>query len=242
VFASLLIIIPVILLHGCRRVALVGDSLLGCARDTIVQAINGNNGNSWVYSEHIWNACTSYTNPIKQEIYSLGVERAFGFPDVVVMSFAANDMMMVARDVITMESSVEAMQTLVNQAVTAGAMCIVLLESSHRLHGDHEHGLRFKVHMDDWFDYWHRKVGDNEYLGIPYLLLIADISDQVEADPNAYLADIVHLNDAGGQLAAEAIVEQINQCPRGRWIFGANQLDPEAIYAPDPRRGYKKNK
>jgi hypothetical protein len=138
-------------LHGCRRVALIGDSLLGCSRDQVVSAINSNNGNSWVYTEHIWNGCTAYTNPVNQKIYGDGIEAAFEYPDVAVLSFAGNDMGRVAHDVISIESAIQAMQTLINQAVTAGAMCIVMLESSHRLRGDFAISPRFEMHMDEWF-------------------------------------------------------------------------------------------
>jgi hypothetical protein len=221
-------------LHGCRRVSLVGDSLLGCARDTIVKAINNNDGESWVYKEHIWNGCTAYNNPVNQEIYSIGMASAFSYPDTVVFSFAGNDMSRVAGDVITIESAIQSMQTLMNHAVVAGAQCIVMLESSHRLRGDWDINPRFEMHMDDWFDHWHRRVGDNEFLGTPYTLLIADISEQVEADIDTYIADYIHFTEAGGQLAAAAIVEQINQCPSGRWIFGTNTLQEGASYPPNP--------
>lgn len=241
-FTTLLIIMAVISLQGCRRVTLVGDSLLSGTRDTIIRAIDRNNGESWVYTEHLWAGSTAYNNPINHDIYSIGMAKAFGMPDVVVFSFAGNDMGRVSRDMIAIESAIEAMQTLMNQAVTAGAMCIVMLESTHRLRGDFAINPRFELHMDDWFDHWHRQVGENEFLGIPYTFLIADISEQVEADLDTYIGDYIHFNAVGAELMAAAIVEQINQCPEGRWIFGAYELDPQASYAPNPYREYVKYK
>jgi hypothetical protein len=105
VFTLLTTLALVVGLHGCRRVALIGDSLLGCSRDQVVSAINSNNGNSWVYTEHIWNGCTAYNNPVNQKIYGDGIEAAFEYPDVAVLSFAANDMGRVANDVISIESA-----------------------------------------------------------------------------------------------------------------------------------------
>ena len=240
-FALLVTLVLVTGLHGCRRVALIGDSLLGCARDQIVNAINSNNGNSWVYTEHIWGGCTAYNNPINQKIYGDGIEAAFEYPDVAVMSFAGNDMSRVANDVISIESATQAMQTLINQAVAAGAMCIVMLESSHRLRGDFEINPRFEMHMDEWFYYWHEQVGEHEFLGIPYTLLIANISEEVEANMDKYIGDYIHFTLDGAALAASAIVEQINYCPEGRWIFGSNELKPEAIYPKNPYLEYGGN-
>lgn len=221
-------------LNGCRRVSLVGDSLLVCAQESIVNAINSNNGNSWVYKQHIRGGCTSYNNPVNTEIYSKGMEDAFGYPDVVVFSFGSNDMAAVAKDLISMESAIQSMQTLMNQAVAAGAQCIVMLESSHQFNADVPLGARFEMHMDDWFDHWHRRSGDNQYLGIPYKLLIADISNEIEGNIKAYIGDYIHFNQAGADLAAKAIVEKINQCPEGRWLFGQNLLTPEASYPKNP--------
>ena len=221
-------------LHACRRVTLVGDSLLGCAQDKFVQAINDNNGDSWVYTEHVLGGCTAYNNPINHLIYSEGIEDSFGRPDVVVFSFATNDMMSVAQDTISFESAIQAMQTLMNQAVISGATCIVMLEASHRLRADVPSGARFQMHMDEWFDHWHRRAGDNKYLGIPYKLLIADISSEIEADIDTYISDYIHFTDAGSDLAAKAMVEQINLCPEGRWTFGENSLKPDAEFPPNP--------
>jgi lysophospholipase L1-like esterase len=231
---SLLLLALVLATHGCRRVTLVGDSLLGCARDTLVDAINSNNGESWVYTEYVKGGCTSYNNPINEEIYSKGMEVAFDYPDVVVLSFGTNDMSEVTQDKISFDSAVQSLQTLINQAVIAGANCIVMLESSHRFRADLPLNSRFEMHMDDWFSHWHSQTGDNEYLGIPYKLLIADISDTVEGDIDAYIGDYIHFNEAGAQLAAEALVEQINLCPEGRWIFGENTLQPDANYPDNP--------
>ncbi len=230
--------IAAVSLQGCRRVTLVGDSLFGCARDTIVEAIDNNNEKSWVYTEHIWGGSTAYNNPINHEIYSLGMEQAFGFPDVVVFSFATNEMSGVSQDMFSIQSAKKAMETLINQAVSAGAECIVMLESSHRFRGDPDINSRFEMNMDDWFDHWHRKVGENEFLGMDYTFLIADISTQLEAELDTYIVDYIHFNEVGAGLAAAAITEQINRCPQGRWIFGANEPDPQATFAPNPYREY----
>jgi len=222
-------------LHTHRRVTLVGDSLLGCAQEKFVDAINANNGNSWVYTQYVLGGCTAYNNPINQVISSKGIEESFGRPDVVVFSFATNEMMSVAEDKISLESAIQAMQTLMNQAVVSGATCIVMLEASHRLRADVPLGARFEMRMDDWFDHWHRRAGDNKYLGIPYKLLIADISSEIAADIDTYISDYIHFTEAGGDLAANALVEQINQCPAGRWIFGENTLKQEAEFPPNPQ-------
>ena len=221
-------------LNACRRVTLVGDSLLGCAQEQFVNAINANNGNSWVYTQQVWGGCTAYNNPINQEIYSKGLEEAFGRPDVVVFSFATNDMGVVTQDIISLESAIQSMQTLMNQAVASGASCIVMLEASHRLRGDVALGARFEMHMDEWFDHWHSLAGDNEYLGIPYKLLIADISSEIAADIDTYIADYIHFTQAGADLAANAMVEQINLCPEGRWLFGENAPKEGAEFPANP--------
>ena len=122
--------------------------------------------------------------------------------------------------------------------MVAGAQCVVLLESTHRLRGDIDINPRFEMHMDDWFAYWHQREGENEFLGIPYTLLIADISEQVEADLDTYIADYVHFTQAGAELAARAITEQINRCPQGRWVFGTNELHPDALYPANPYMEY----
>ena len=231
---TLLVVAVMFGTHGCRRVTLVGDSLLGCARDTFVSAINANNGESWVYEEQIKGGCTSYNNPINEVIYSKGMEAAFNRPDVVVLSFGTNDMNQVAHDNISMESAIQSLQTLVNQAVVAGATCVVMLESSHQYRADTPLGARFKMHMDEWFEYWHRRSGPNEYLGLRYQLLIADISDEIEGNMDAYLSDYIHFNSDGARLAAEALVERINQCPEGRWIFGEETLKPDAEFPDNP--------
>ncbi|MEH6636014.1 MAG: hypothetical protein V7700_10865 [Halioglobus sp.] len=138
----LLIFVLVGGLNGCRRVTLVGDSLIGVAQETFVDAINSNNEQSWVYTEHVWPGSTAYNNPVNQKIYSDGIANAFGSPDVVVFSFATNDMVRVKDDLISMDSAIQAMQTLINQAVAAGAMCVVILESSHQFRGDYPQNAR----------------------------------------------------------------------------------------------------
>ena len=92
--------------------------------------------------------------------------------------------------------------------------------------------------MDRWFDHWNSLDDDKEFLGIPYRFLIADISDQIHADPQRYLSDFIHLSPAGAELAAQAIVNQVNQCPEGRWIFGENTLKPGAFYPKNPYTEY----
>jgi lysophospholipase L1-like esterase len=241
VFALLVALIFATGLSGCRRVVLVGNSLLGCSREAVVKAINGNNGNSWVYTEHIWGGSTAYNNPINQEIYGSGMAAAFQHPDVAVLSFATNDMLKVAHESIRLDSAIQAMQTLINQAVASGAMCIVLLESSHRLNGDHDVNPRFEKHMDEWFYHWHEEVGEQEYLGIPYNLLIANISEEVEANMDNYIEDYIHFTQAGADLAAKAIVEQINECPEGRWNFGKNTLKSGVTYPKNPHLEYTIN-
>jgi hypothetical protein len=102
-------------LNACRRVTLVSDSLLGGAvQEKFVHAINSNYGDSWVYTQHVLGGCTAYNNPINQEIYGKGIEEAFGRPDVVVFSFATNEMMGVTKDIISFESAIQSMQTLMN--------------------------------------------------------------------------------------------------------------------------------
>ena len=90
------------------------------------------------------------------------------------------------------------------------------------------------MHMDEWFDHWHRRAGDNEYLGIPYKLLIADISSEIAADIDTYIADYIHFTQAGADLAANAMVEQINLCPEGRWLFGENAPKEGAEFPANP--------
>jgi hypothetical protein len=226
-------------LNACRRVTLVGDSLFGCAQDKFVNAINSNFGDSWVYTQYVGDGCTAYNNPINQKIYDIGIEESFGRPDVVVFSFATNEMMGVTKDTISFESAIQSMQTLMNQAVVSGATCIVMLEASHRILGEFPLGARFEMHMDEWFEYWHRRAGDNEHLGIPYMLLIADISSEVLADTDTYIAGDIHFTEAGAELAANEMVEKINQCPAGRWIFGEDALKQEAEFPPNPYYEYK---
>lgn len=225
-------------LNSCRRVTLVGDSLIGVAQETFVTAINENAEQSWVYTQHVWFGSTAYSNPINHKIYSQGMEKAFGQPDVVVFSFATNDMFRVTDDQISMDSAIQAMQTLINQAVVAGAMCIVILESSHRLRDSHPQSARFGMHMDTWFDHWHRSKGSNEYLGLPYTLLMADVSGTIASNIDKYLGDSIHFNMAGAELAAAAIVEQINRCPQGRWIYGADAMRPDVHIPDSPYREY----
>jgi hypothetical protein len=65
------------------------------------------------------------------------------------------------------ESALQAMQTLINQAVSAGAMCVLMLESSHVFRGDTPVNPAFRAAMDQWFDHWHRREGPKNYLGLP---------------------------------------------------------------------------
>lgn len=235
----LILLSVVVVLSGCRRVSIVTNSLVsgGCGEQVIAR-INDNNAQSWVYKTDIWPGSTAYNNPVNHMIYEQGVESAFGFPDVVVLSFGTNDMAYVTKEHISYQSAVQSMQTLINQAVASGANCIVLLEASHSLWGDPEDNPVYTMHMDNWFDHWGSQIGENEHLGIAYRFLIADISDEIHADPTKYLLDYIHLNTAGAQLAAEAIVEQINRCPEGRWIFSENQRKPGASYPDNPYMSY----
>jgi lysophospholipase L1-like esterase len=226
-------------LAGCRRVTLVTNSLVkGQCLEEVESAINGNNGESWVYTKYNWGGSKAYNNPINREIYSKGPRRAFGYPDVTVLSFGSNEMIAVQNDHISFESAVQSMQTLINQSVAAGSSCVVIFEASHHASGLPEAEPLFSMHMDDWFDHWHSQVGEREYLAIPYRLLIADISDAIHENPTQYLADALHLNHEGAKLAAAAILEQVNNCPEGRWIFGENSLKEEASFPQNPYLSY----
>lgn len=147
-------------------------------------------------------------------------------------------MRLAALGLVSEESAIQSMQTLINQAVVAGSMCVVLLESTHHMFGRPTRNPTFSMHMDNWFDHWSARVGQREYLGIPYTLLIADISDDVHQYPEKYLADALHLTEAGAALAANAIVAQINQCPEGRWIYAENKPKPGAQMPKNPYQSY----
>jgi len=236
----LLVILALLALASCRRVTIVSDSLLaGVAEGIVVDAINSNVQESWVYTEHIWSGSTAYNNPINHQIYDVGVVDAFARPDAVVFSFGVNDMSAVVTGKISYESAVQSMQTLINQAVAAGATCVILLEACHHWVPANNDQATFREHMDKWFNHWRHLVGDNEYLGIPYSLRVANISDQIHADHAKYISDYIHLTLEGAQLAATSIVEQINQCPEGRWIFGEERLKPDAAFPPNPYMEYK---
>lgn len=239
ILALLLLSVLAISVVGCRRVTLVSNSLVhGDCLQHVEEAINSNNGESWVYTKQNWRGSTSYNNPINHDIYNKGAPHAFGRPDVTVMSFGSNEMRLATLGIISEESAIQSMQTLVNQAVVAGSTCIVLLEASHHMFGNPSRNPTFSMHMDNWFDHWGSKVGQQAYLGMPYLLLIADISDEVHQNPREYLADSLHLTDAGAHLAAAAIVEQINQCPEGRWIYAENKPKPGASFPKNPYLSY----
>lgn len=108
---------------------------------------------------------------------------------------------------ISFESAVQSMQTLINQAVASGANCIVLLEASHQFYGGPFPTEPFHRLMDQWFDHWHSVDSDNEFLGAPYQFLIANISDEIHADPDKYISDFIHLSAAGANLAAQSILD-----------------------------------
>ena len=238
---ALVVILIALSVIGCRRVTIVSNSLVsGDCLEEVERRINSNDGESWVYTKHNWKGSTSYNNPINDSIYDDGAPFAFGHPDVTVMSFGSNEMRLVTLGQISEESAIQSMQTLINQAVVAGSMCIVLLEASHHMRGDPTVNPLFSMHMDSWFEHWHSLAGDNEYLGIPYTLAIADISEAIHENPQQYLADALHLNEAGADLAATAIVEQINQCPEGRWIYLENQLKSHASFPSNPYKSYIK--
>lgn len=233
------LLLATVISTACRRVTIVSNSIVagGCEKVT-ESKLNSNNGETWVYTKHVWPGSTAYNNPINHEIYSSGVVSAFGLPDVIVLSFATNEMGGVTNGLISFESALQSMQTLVNQGVAAGATCIVLLETSHSLWGDPSTNPSFAMNMDLWFDHWHNRIGDNEFLGSPYQFLIADISAQIHADPEKYLIDYIHLSPAGAELAAQAIVDQVNLCPEGRWLFGENALKPGAEFPKNPYTEY----
>ena len=239
-FSRLLVIILIALsCVGCRRVTIVSNSLVsGQCLEEVERKINLNDGESWVYTKHNWKGSTSYNNPINYKIYEKGVAHAFGRPDVTVMSFGSNESRLATLGIISEQSGLQSMQTLINQAVVAGSSCIVLLEASHHMRGDSSRNPLFSMHMDNWFDHWHSMVGENEFLGIPYTFLIADISKAIHDKPEKYLADALHLNEAGADLAAGAIVEQINQCPEVRWIFSENKLKSGASFPKNPFQSY----
>lgn len=235
---ALALVMTMLLSNACRRVTIVSNSIVagGCA-EAVETKLNNNNDQSWVYTKHIWPGSTAYNNPVNHEIYSSGVIAAFGRPDVVVMSFSTNDMGRVSVGDISFESAVQSMQTLINQAVASGANCIVLLEASHQFYGVQPNET-FHRYMDQWFDHWHSVDSDNEFLGIPYQFQIANISEEIHADPDKYISDYIHLSPAGAELAAQAIFDQVNLCPEGRWIFGENKLKPDATYPGNPYDTY----
>jgi lysophospholipase L1-like esterase len=239
--------IVVLLVLGCsvlaacvdrtRRVSLVGDSLFGCAQDTIVNAINNNDGMSVVSTQYVKGGTTAYDNPINEAVRSEGVAKAFGNPDVVLFSFATNDMMTVAKGNLSLPSAIQAMQNLIDQAVESGANCIVMLESSHRFAATFPHSEEFAIQMGNWFDYWHQQAGANEHKGRPYQFLLADISGKIHADMNTYLGDIIHFNKAGAGLAASALVETINMCPPAPWRLRSQVSPADAECSPDIEPG-----
>ena len=233
------LLMATVMLTACRRVTIVSNSIVAGECEKVTESkLNNNNGETWVYTKHVWPGSTAYNNPINHEIYSSGVVSAFGLPDVIVLSFATNEMVRVTDGVISFESALQSMHTLINQGVAAGATCIVLLEASHSIWGDPSTNPTFSMNMDRWFDHWHNLVGDNEFLGISYQFLIADISAQVHADPERYLVDYIHLNQAGAELAAQAITDQVNLCPEGRWLFGEDAPRPDAEFPKNPYTEY----
>ncbi len=88
------------------------------------------------------------------------------------------------------------------------------------------------------FDHWHDLIGDNQFLGISFQFFIADISAQIHADPERYVADYIHLNPAGAELAGQAITDQINLCPEGRWLFGEDAWKLGAEFPKNPYAEY----
>jgi lysophospholipase L1-like esterase len=197
---------------GERRVSLVGDSLLACARDAVVTAVEAG-GDRRVHAEYLQGGCTAYTNTINGEIARRGAAAAFAEPDAVVFSFGGNEIGRVARGAITFEYATEHFHRLLDAAREAGASCVVMLESSHRFRGEPDIGEEFTEGMDRWFAYW---SGQGKQLASddpPFRLLIADISEAVHADIDRYIGDYIHFNEAGARLAADAIVEQLDACP-----------------------------
>jgi lysophospholipase L1-like esterase len=213
-----LMLITLLLLTGIsadkpHRISLVGDSLLEGALDIFVDVINRDVENTRLYTKHVKGGTTAYNNPINQQIHSDGPEDAFGSPDVVVFSFATNEMADVAFGKRSMGAAIAAMQTLIEQAVAAGATCIVMLESTHRIPATFPQSAGWEIQMNAWFEYWHRRAVDNQYPGTPYRLLFATVSPEITANIAAYTTDGIHFSTAGANIAAQAVVEQIDLCP-----------------------------
>lgn len=217
-FRLALIPITLVLLTGMaadepRHISLVGDSLLEGALETFVEVINRDVENTRLYTRHVKGGTAAYNNPINQQIQSEGPEDAFGSPDVVVFSFATNEMADVAFGKKSMAAAIAAMQTLIDQAVVSGATCVVMFESTHRIPATFPHSAGWELQMNAWFEYWHRRAGDNQYLGTPYRFLFATVSPEITANIAAYTTDGIHFSAAGATIAAQAVVQQINLCP-----------------------------
>jgi hypothetical protein len=115
-----------------------------------------------------------------------------------------------------------------------------MLESAHRFRTTRPNPVnsKYQYFVDQWFDRWQAEIGENGYLGIPYTFLIADISSEVHANMDLYIADYIHFTEAGAELAAKSIVSQINRCPEGRWRGKEKSLKPDAKYHPNPYLSY----
>jgi hypothetical protein len=177
---------------------------------------------NWVYTQYISRGTTSYTNPILKSIYSDGVSSAFGYPDATVMSFATNDMVKVVSGVVSYESSYRAFWRLAEQSVEAGSMCIVILEAAHHFTDRPNEGIHSV--MDRWFSDMRSMEGEHTYLGYEYTVVIADISEEINADWSRYIGDYIHFTLEGSTLAAVAIEDALNRCPPGRWVYGEDRM------------------
>lgn len=196
-----------------HRISLVGDSLLEGALQTFVNVIGNDVENSRLYTKHVKGGTTAYNNPINRQIHSDGPEEAFGSPDVVVFSFATNEMADVAFGKKSMDAAIAAMQILIDQAVVSGASCIVMLESTHRIPEAFPHSTGWEIQMNKWFEYWHRQAGDNQSPAKPYRFSLATVSPDITANIAAYTTDGIHFSAAGAAIAAQAVAQQINLCP-----------------------------
>lgn len=225
---SCLLVFAISLLGGCRAVTLVSDSLYGNnpvtqGETALRDAVNDTNGENHIIFTRIRPGASVFQHPVNKDIYSRDLVEAFGTPDVVVLSFGTNDINSVRLGLVSYESALEAFWILVHQAVQAGATCIVVSEWSHKFSGfngsEHPANAEFTPLVDRWFDDIEQRAGEAEYLGFPYTLLMADVSDTVHGDMSRYIADYFHPTPEGAQLMADAVVSALNDCPEGRWVY-----------------------
>lgn len=218
-----ILITCVILTTGCRRVTVVSDSLLNTHKEIVFNEIDSTE--SWIYTEHIHNGTTSYTNPIRTVISSSGVSAAFSSPDATVMSFGSNETIAIYNNEVSYEHAFNSFWELAHQAVEAGSQCIVLFQGSDRIYADSS-TVQIGRHLilKQWFADMHQMVGTRTHQGVSYRFAIADISEVILTNPSIYLVDYVHLNSYGSAVAGNAISAALNTCPEGRWVYGENRL------------------